>query len=176
MAIRTRQDYFTIDSNINTKEFFKTSRMVAEMLGMPVPANKAIVGANAFAHSSGIHVDGFIKNPLTYEIINPEDVGSPKSAVVLTARTGRAGLKHRLEELGWTLNKEELEQVYLRFLAIADKKNEVFDEDLAAIIGDEIRTIEHTFELLYLHVACGTGTLPTASVKIKIKVTLSTSK
>ena len=169
MAIRTRQDYFKIDSNINTKEFYKTSRMVAEMLGMPVPANKAIVGANAFAHSSGIHVDGFIKNPLTYEIINPEDVGCPKSAVVLTARTGRAGLKHRLKELGWTLSKEELEQVYSRFLAVADKKNEVFDEDLAAIVGDEFRTIEHTFELQYLHVACGTGTLPTASVKMKAK-------
>ncbi len=168
MAIRTRQDYFGIDTTINTKEFFRTSRMVAEMLGMPVPANKAIVGANAFAHSSGIHVDGFIKNPLTYEIIKPEDVGSPKSAVVLTARTGRAGVKHRLEELGYKLNKEELEQVYKRFLDIADKKTEVFDEDLAAIIGAEIRTIEHTFELQYLHVACGTGTLPTASVKIKL--------
>lgn len=168
MAIRTRQDYFGIDTTINTKEFFRTSRMVAEMLGMPVPANKAIVGANAFAHSSGIHVDGFIKNPLTYEIIKPEDVGSPKSAVVLTARTGRAGVKHRLEELGYKLNKDELEQVYKRFLDIADKKTEVFDEDLAAIIGAEIRTIEHTFELQYLHVACGTGTLPTASVKIKL--------
>ena len=167
MAIRTRQDYFGIDTTINTKELFRTSRMVAEMLGMPVPANKAIVGANAFAHSSGIHVDGFIKNPLTYEIIRPEDVGSPKSEVVLTARTGRAGVKHRLEELGYKLSKDELEQVYQRFIDIADKKKEVFDEDLAAIIGAEIRTIGHTFELMYLHVACGTGTLPTASVKMK---------
>ncbi len=169
MALRTRQDFFDIDTTINAKEFFRTSRMVAEMLGMPVPANKAIVGANAFAHSSGIHVDGFIKNPLTYEIIKPEDVGSPKSQVVLTARTGRAGVKHRLEELGYELTKDELEQVYQRFLEVADKKKEVFDEDLAAIIGDEIRTTEHVFELQYLHVACGTGTLPTASVKIKSK-------
>lgn len=169
MAIRTRQDFFGIDTTVNTKEFFKTSRMVAEMLAMPVPANKAIVGANAFAHSSGIHVDGFIKNPLTYEIIRPEDVGSPKSEVVLTARTGRAGVKHRLEELGYELKKDEMEQVYQRFLEVADKKKEVFDEDLAAIIGDEIRTTEHVFNLQYLHVACGTGTLPTASVKIKTK-------
>ncbi len=167
MAIRTRQDYFEVDSSINAKEFYKTSRMVSEMLGMPVPANKAIVGANAFAHSSGIHVDGVIKNPLTYEIIAPEEVGSPKSAVVLTARTGRAGLKHRLEELGYSLNDEELEQLYQRFLEVADKKTEVFDEDLAALIGDEIRSVEEAYELKYLHVACGTGTLPTASVRVK---------
>ena len=167
MAIRTRQDYFNIDTSINAKEFYKTSRMVAEMLGMPVPANKAIVGANAFAHSSGIHVDGFIKNPLTYEIIRPEDVGSPKSEVILTARTGRAGLKHRIEELGYTFNKEELEQLYVKFLEIADKKKEVFDEDLAVLIGHEIRSVVNTYDLQYLHVACGTGTLPTASVRIK---------
>lgn len=169
MAIRTRQDYFGVDTGINSKEFYKTSRMVSEMMGIAVPVNKAIVGANAFAHSSGIHVDGFIKNPLTYEIIRPEDVGSPKSEVVLTARTGRAGVKHRLEELGYTLNKEELEQIYQRFLAIADKKKEVFDDDLMAIIGDEMRIKEHCLELMYLHVSCGTGTLPTASVRVKVK-------
>jgi 2-isopropylmalate synthase len=169
MAIRTRKDYFGIDSGINSKEFYKTSRMVSEMMGIAVPVNKAIVGANAFAHSSGIHVDGFIKNPLTYEIIRPEDVGSPKSEVVLTARTGRAGVKHRLEELGYTLSKEELEQVYQRFLIVADKKKEVFNDDLMAIIGDEMRTKEQNLELLYLHVSCGTGTLPTASVRVKVK-------
>jgi 2-isopropylmalate synthase len=143
--------------------------MVAEMLGMSVPPNKAIIGANAFAHSSGIHVDGFLKNPLTYEIIRPQDVGSPKSAVVLTARTGRHGLKHRLTELGYEVSDAELETIYQRFLDVADKKTEVFDEDIAALVNDQIRTIEHIFELQYLHVACGTGTLPTASVKIKIK-------
>ncbi len=169
MAIRTRKDYFGVDTTINTKEFYKTSRMVEEMLGIPVPPNKAIVGANAFAHSSGIHVDGFIKNPLTYEIIRPEEVGSPQSAVVLTARTGRAGLKHRLEELGYSLGKDELEQVYQRFLDIADKKKEVFDEDLAALVGDERRATEQYYNLQYLHVACGTGTIPTASVRMQIK-------
>ncbi len=168
MAIRTRQDYFGVDTGINAKEFFRTSRMVAEMLGMPVPANKAIVGANAFAHSSGIHVDGFIKNPLTYEIIRPEEVGSPQSEVILTARTGRAGLKHRLGELGYSLSKDELEQVYQRFLVVADRKKEVFDEDLAALIGAEMRSVPNTYELQYLHVACGTGTIPTASVRMKV--------
>lgn len=169
MAIRTRQDYFGVDTGIHSKELYKTSRMVSEMMGIAVPVNKAIVGANAFAHSSGIHVDGFIKNPLTYEIIRPEDVGSPKSEVVLTARTGRAGVKHRLDELGYKLSKDELEQVYQRFLEVADKKKEVFDDDLMAIIGDQMRIKEHTLELLYLHVSCGTGTLPTASVRVKVK-------
>ena len=169
MAIKTRKDFFGIDTRINTKELYKTSRMVSEMLGILVPPNKAIVGTNAFAHSSGIHVDGFLKNPLTYEIIQPQDVGSPKSAVVLTARTGRHGLKHRLTELGYKISEAELETVYQRFLEVADKKAEVFDEDIAALVGAEIRTVEHVFELQYLHVACGTGTLPTASVKMKIK-------
>lgn len=169
MAIKTRKDFFGIETRINTKELYRTSRMVAESLGIAVPPNKAVVGANAFAHSSGIHVDGFLKNPLTYEIMKPEDVGSPKSMVVLTARTGRHGLKHKLTELGYKVSDAELEVLYKRFLDVADKKTEVFNEDIAALVSDEIRTVEPVFELQYLHVACGTGTLPTASVKIKAK-------
>ncbi len=170
MAIHTRRDFFDeVETNINTREFHRTSRMVSDMLGMPVPANKAVVGNNAFAHSSGIHVDGFLKKRETYEIMRPEDIGLDESRVVLTARTGRHGLRHRLEEMGYKLSKEELDKTYERFLAVADKKKEVFDEDLAAIISDEIHTIEHIYELEYLHVACGTGTLPTASVKMKTK-------
>ncbi|MCK4958105.1 MAG: 2-isopropylmalate synthase, partial [Planctomycetes bacterium] len=166
MAIRTRKDFFNIDTDVESKHFYRTSRMVAEMLGFEVAANKAIVGSNAFAHSSGIHVDGFLKKRETYEIMKPEDVGSPKSRVVLTARTGRHGVRHRLEELGYELSKEELEHVYQRFLEVADKKKEVFDEDLVAIISDEVREVEQTYILEYMHVACGTGTLPTASVKV----------
>ncbi|MCX5634655.1 MAG: 2-isopropylmalate synthase [Planctomycetota bacterium] len=169
MAIKTRKDFFGVDTKINTRELYRTSKMVAEMLGMFIPPNKAVVGANAFAHSSGIHVDGFLKNPLTYEIMQPQDVGSPQSAVVLTARTGRHGLKHRLNGLGYKVSDAELDQIYQRFLDVADKKTEVFDEDIAALVNDEMRTIEHVFELQYLHVACGTGTLPTASVKMKVK-------
>ena len=169
MAIRTRQDFYDIDTGINSREFYRTSKMVAEMLGIAVPPNKAVVGGNAFAHSSGIHVDGVLKKRETYEIMKPEDVGSPSSRVVLTARTGRHGLLHRLEEIGYTLTKEELEQVYERFLVVADKKKEVFDEDLAAIISDEVRTVEHIFDLEYLRVVCETGTLPMASVKMKTK-------
>ena len=170
MAIHTRRDFFDdVETGINTREFSRTSRMVADMLGTPVAANKAIVGRNAFAHSSGIHVDGFLKKRETYEIMRPETIGLAESRVVLTARTGRHGLRHRLEDIGYTLSKEELEKTYERFLAVADKKKEVFDEDLAAIISDEIHLVERIYHLEYLHVASGTGTLPTASVKMKIK-------
>lgn len=167
MAIRTRQDFFGIDTGIQSREFYRSSRMVAELLAIDVPPNKAVVGDNAFAHSSGIHVDGVLKKRETYEIMKPEDVGSPKTRVVLTARTGRHGLKHRLEEIGYSLSTEELDHIYERFLLVADKKKEVFDEDLAALIGDEVRSIEHVYDLEYLQVACGTGTLPTASVKVR---------
>ena len=168
MAIHTRRDFFEeVETGINTREFYRTSRMVADMLGMPVPANKAVVGRNAFAHSSGIHVDGFLKKRETYEIMRPETIGLAESRVVLTARTGRHGLRHRLEDMGYTLSKEELDKTYERFLAVADKKTEVFDEDLAAIISDEIHTIEQTYELLHLHVVIDTDTTPKASVKMR---------
>jgi 2-isopropylmalate synthase len=171
MAIHTRRDFFEeVQTNINTREFYRTSNMVSDMLGMPVPANKAVVGRNAFAHSSGIHVDGFLKKRETYEIMRPETIGLDQSRVVLTARTGRHGLQHRLEEMGYTLSKAELDKTYERFLAVADKKTEVFDEDLAAIISDEIHVLaEPMYELVYLHATGGSGTLPTASVKIKTK-------
>ncbi|MBN2591807.1 MAG: 2-isopropylmalate synthase [Sedimentisphaerales bacterium] len=167
MAIQTRQDFFDVDTNIKTTEFCRTSRMVADLLGFMVPPNKAVVGSNAFAHSSGIHVDGVLKKRETYEIMKPEDVGSQKTQVVLTARTGRHGLKHRLAEMGYSLSKEELEHIYERFLTIADKKREVFDEDIAALIGDEARMVKHAYHLEYLSVTSGTGTLPTGAVKIR---------
>jgi len=175
MAIHTRRDsrsdfFEEMETNIKTREFYRTSHMVSDLLGMPVPANKAVVGRNAFAHSSGIHVDGFLKKRETYEIMRPETIGLDQSRVVLTARTGRHGLQHRLEEMGYTLSKAELDKTYERFLAVADKKTEVFDEDLAAIISDEIHVLaEPMYELVYLHATGGSGTLPTASVKIKTK-------
>ncbi len=168
MAIHTRRDFFDeVETGINTREFYRTSHMVSDLLGMPVPANKAVVGRNAFAHSSGIHVDGFLKKRETYEIMRPESIGLAESRVVLTARTGRHGLRHRLEEMGYTLSQEELEKTYERFLAVADKKKEVFDEDLAAIISDEIHIVEKIYELLHLHVVIDTDTAPKASVKIR---------
>jgi len=168
MALRTRRDYFGVDTGIRSKEFYRTSRLVANILGMRVPSNKAIVGKNAFAHSSGIHVDGFLKKRETYEIMQPEDVGFPRSEVVLTARTGRHGLRHRLEKMGYTLSSEEVEKVYKRFLIIGDKKQEVFDEDLVAIIQDEIHPIPEIYHIEYLHTSSGTGTIPTSTVRVRI--------
>jgi len=142
---------------------------VSDMLGMVVPANKAVVGGNAFSHSSGIHVDGFLKQRETYEIMRPEDVGVSESRVVLTARTGRHGLRDRLEKLGYTLSPEELDHTYQRFLTVADKKQEVFDEDLVAILHDEIHPVPETFQLDYLHIYSGTSAIPTATVRLRVK-------
>ena len=169
MAVRTRADYFGVATGVDTREFCRTSRMVSDMLGMLVPPNKAVVGANAFSHSSGIHVDGFLKNRETYEIMHPEDVGFRESRVVLTARTGRAGLRDRLVKLGYGLSKEELDHAYQSFLAIADKKLEVFDEDLVAIVHDELHPAPETCQLEYLHIYSGTSAIPTATVRVRMK-------
>ncbi len=168
MAIRTRRDFFGVHTDVDAREFCRTSRMVSEMLGIPVPPNKAVVGSNAFAHSSGIHVDGVLKDRQTYEIMRPEDVGFSESRVVLTARTGRAGLRDRLERLGYSLAAEELNQVYQRFLTVADKKTEVFDEDLSALLHDELRLASGNLQLEYLHIYSGTAAIPTATVRMRI--------
>jgi 2-isopropylmalate synthase len=169
MALRTRADFFNVHTDLDTREFHRTSRMVANALGMKVPPNKAIVGDNAFSHSSGIHVDGFLKDRETYEILRPEDVGISESRVVLTARTGRHGLRDRLKKLGYTLTDLELNQAYDRFLAIADKKQEVFDEDLIAILHDEIHPLPELYQLDYLHSYSGTSAIPTATVRLRLK-------
>ena len=169
MAIRTRADYFGALTGLDAREFCRTSRMVSDMLGMLVPPNKAVVGANAFSHSSGIHVDGFLKDRETYEIMLPEDVGFSESRVVLTARTGRAGLRDRLAKLGYALAKEEMDAIYQRFLLVADKKLEVFDEDLVALMHDELHPPRETCQLEYLHIYSGTQAIPTATVRLKIK-------
>ncbi len=170
MALRTRGDYFGFDTNIKTRELQRTSRLVADMLGIKVPPNKAVVGGNAFAHSSGIHVDGFLKERQTYEIMRPQDVGIEESRVVLTARTGRHGLRDRLHKLGYTLSQEDLDQAYQRFLTIADKKQEVFDEDLLAIVRDEIHPVGATYQLEYLHIYSGTSAIPTATVRVRCQL------
>ena len=169
MAIRTRNDYFHLKTGVDTREFHRTSRLVADMLGMAVPPNKAVVGSNAFSHSSGIHVDGFLKDRETYEIMRPEDIGLAASRVVLTARTGRHGLRDRLEKLGFKLSKDELDATYQRFLQVADKKQEVFDEDLMAILHDEIHPVAEIYHLEYLHAYSGTAAIPTATVRVRVK-------
>ena len=167
MALRTRADYFHVHTDIDARELQRASRLVADMLGIKVPPNKAVVGANAFSHSSGIHVDGFLKERETYEIMRPEDVGITESRVVLTARTGRHGLSDRLQKLGFTLTSEDLNQVYDKFLVVADRKQEVFDEDLIAILHDEIHPLPETYSLEYLHINSGTAAIPTATVRLR---------
>jgi 2-isopropylmalate synthase len=168
MAIRTRGDYFGLECGVDTKEIIPTSRLVSRLMGIGVPPNKPIVGANAFAHSSGIHQDGVLKSRENFEIIDPKDVGLEATNIVLTARSGRHALKHRLEQLGHLLSQDELNKTYERFLTVADKKKEVYDEDLLAIVGDEIRDIPEKYRMEYLHTISGTGTVPSATIRIKI--------
>ncbi len=172
MALKTRQDYFArvlgkpLETRIDTRQIVPTSQLVSKLTGMMVQPNKAIVGANAFAHESGIHVDGVLKQPLTYEIMTPEEVGVSNSALVLGKHSGRAGLKARLEELGYHLEGEDFERLFAAFKRLADKKKEVFNEDLEALIADEILRIPLRWRLDYLNVVSGTVTVPTATVRI----------
>lgn len=169
MSINTRPDLFKgISCNIKTTEIARASRLVSRLSGFAIAPNKAIVGRNAFAHESGIHVHGVLKNRETYEIMTPETIGLEGSKMVLGRHSGRAGFVDRCIKLGYNLKEEELQVAFEKFLALADKKKEVFDEDITAIIDDEVRHTERLYTLEQLLVACGTGTLPTASVKIKI--------
>lgn len=156
-----------IETNINTQKIYATSRMVSSLMNMPVQPNKAIVGRNAFAHSSGIHQDGVLKNVQTYEIIDPKDVGIDDSSIVLTARSGRAALKHRLCVLGVELEQEKLDQVYADFLKLADRKKDISDDDLLMLVGEE-RKDAHRIKLEYLQVTSGVGVCPVASVCLNI--------
>ena len=169
MAIHTRPDAMgvRIETNINTTEIYRTSQMVSHLTGFVIQPNKAIVGANAFAHESGIHVDGMLKERSTYEIMTPETIGLSGSKMVLGRHSGRHGFSDRCIQLGYKLTEDELQKAYEKFLDIADKKKEIFDEDIAVIINEEMAEVNQVFELAYLHVACGSGPLPTASVKIK---------
>lgn len=168
MSIITRPDvYKGIECNIKTTEIARTSRLVSRLCGFAIAPNKAIVGSNAFAHESGIHVHGMLKHRETYEIMTPETIGLKGSKMVLGRHSGRAGFADHCQKLGYQLSDTELQAAFDRFLALADKKKEIFDEDIIAIIDDEVRHYESIYSLEKLLVACGTGTLPTASVKIK---------
>ncbi|MFA5394305.1 MAG: 2-isopropylmalate synthase [Candidatus Ratteibacteria bacterium] len=168
MAIKTRPDFFAAAAtHINTKEIFKTSKLVSLLTGLSVSPNKAVVGSNAFAHSSGIHQDGILKERTTYEIMKPEDIGVEGSAIILTARSGRHALKHRLKQLEYETTKEQLEGVYQKFLELADKKKEVFDEDLEALMEDEMAIAPEIWCLEYFHTTGGTKTIPTATIRLK---------
>jgi len=166
MALRQRPDVFGVETGINTREIVRTSRLVSTITGIRVQPNKAIVGANAFAHSSGIHQDGVLKERSTYEIIDPVDVGAGGSAIVLSARSGRHALRHRLEELGYELPDDEFERVHDEFLRLADKKKEVYDEDLEALVGESERTLHEIYHLAQVHFTSGDPGIPTATVEL----------
>jgi 2-isopropylmalate synthase len=173
MIIRSHHD-LNLTTGINPKLIFSTSRLVSTLMSMPVQANKAIVGRNAFSHSSGIHQDGVLKNRENYEIIDPKEVGIRESSIILTARSGRAALNHRLDLLGINLGKEELDEIYHRFLILADKKKEINDEDIKILSGEVFRG-EKRLKLESLQVLCGNSVMPVATVGMRINGEVHTS-
>jgi len=166
MIMKSRK-HLNLDTNINPRKIYNASRLVSTLMRMPVQPNKAIVGRNAFAHSSGIHQDGVLKKRENYEIINPKTVGVKESSFVLTARSGRAALKHRLKQLGYTFDKDTLDILYEKFLDVADAKKEVNDDDLKALVGASSRDIKRNLHLHNLQVLCGKGTVPVATVTLE---------
>ena len=168
MALRTRQNYMPTTTNIQTKHIYPTSRLVSMITGIIVQPNKAIVGANAFAHEAGIHQDGVLKNPMTYEIMKPETVGVNTNKLVLGKHSGRHALRSHLKEMGYELSDEELQTVFTRFKEVADKKKHVMDEDLEMIVTEGILRTTDVFKLEYLHISAGTSVMPMASVELAI--------
>ena len=166
MIIKSHND-IDLQTNINTTKIYPLSRMVSNLMNMPVQPNKAIVGRNAFAHSSGIHQDGVLKNVSTYEIIDPKDIGLDTNSIVLTARSGRAALKYRLESLGVKLTPEKLDKIYQDFLRLADKKKEICDDDVLMLAGAD-RSHEQVVKVDWLQATSGIGMKPVASVGIDI--------
>ncbi|MFC1982176.1 2-isopropylmalate synthase [Chloroflexota bacterium] len=166
MALRTRKDFFNLMTNIDTKQIYKTSRQVSELTGFLVQSNKAIIGANAFRHESGIHQDGIIKMPITYEIMDPRDVGIPSSTLVLGKLSGRHAFKERLAELGYSLKDEELNRAFAAFKELADKKRDVTDRDIESLVAEEQRTVSEVYHLDRIQVTCGDRGIPTAAVKL----------
>jgi 2-isopropylmalate synthase len=166
MILKSHKE-IAIDTNINTRQLYPVSRMVSSLMNMPVQPNKAIVGRNAFAHSSGIHQDGVLKNRESYEIIDPKDVGIDENTIALTARSGRAALKHRLSVLGVELTQEKLDSVYEEFLKLADKKKDINDDDVLLLAGKD-RAESQRIRLEYLQVTSGVGIQSVASVCLNI--------
>ncbi len=169
MAIDTRKDFLEVHTDINTSQLYRTSRMVSDISGFPIQPNKAVVGQNAFRHASGIHQDGVLKERQTYEIMDPAAIGWPSgNGVVLGKLSGRAGLRSRLEELGYKLEKNELDQAFESFKSLADKKREISDRDLEALMSEHFRADveQHSYALDQVQVACGDHEIPTATVRL----------
>jgi 2-isopropylmalate synthase len=168
MILRTRKESFGVDTRIRSEKIYPTSRLITSITGVPVQPNKAIVGANAFAHESGIHQDGLLKSKITYEIMTPQSVGIPKSSLVLGKHSGRHAFRERIIEMGYSLEDKELNLAFKRFKTLSDMKKDIYNEDIEMIIMDEIYKIPEKYKLVYLHVTCGKSTIPTATVKVDI--------
>ncbi len=168
MALRTRRDIFNADTKINTEEIMRASRLVTKITGISVQPNKAIVGANAFAHESGIHQDGLLKEKSTYEIIRPESIGLYSAKLVLGKHSGRHAFKTRLKELGYVLADEELNRAFERFKKLADQKKDIFDEDIEALISEGVTKVPEFYSLVDLQIVSGVNQKPTAAVKLKV--------
>ena len=167
MALRTRHDYYHAQTRVVTQRIVPTSRLVAGITGIQVQRNKAIVGQNAFAHEAGIHQDGMLKEPRTYEIMRPEDVGLTKSDLVLGKHSGRAALADRAKAMGYRLSTEQLKQVFEQFKVLADKKKEIYDADLAALIEHQIHAVAELWKLDSYELACATGRTPAVTLRIR---------
>jgi 2-isopropylmalate synthase len=166
MSIKTRHDFYNLETSIDTTQIYKTSRLVSDLTGFPVQPNKAIVGGNAFRHESGIHQDGVIKMPITYEIIEPQTVGIPASTLVLGKLSGRHAFRERLSELGYSLTEEEFTQAFTAFKELAEKKKEVTDRDIESLLAEEKRTVTEDYHLKRIQVTCGDKGMPTAAVRL----------
>jgi len=166
MAIRTRKDFFNLTTNVDTRQIYKTSRLVSELTGFTVQPNKAIVGANAFSHESGIHQDGVIKMPITYEIMDPRTVGIPASSLVLGKLSGRHAFRERLAELGYSLSEEDFDRAFSVFKELADKKKEITDRDIESLVAEEQRTVSEVYHIDRIQVSCGDRGIPTAAVRL----------
>jgi len=167
MVLKTRFANYQATTAIDTKQIYATSRMVSRLMNIPVQPNKAIVGSNSFAHSSGVHQDGVLKDRTTYEIMRPEDLGIKQHSIVLTARSGRAALKHRLAEIGFSFEPEIFERVYNRFIDVADRKKEIASEDLQSIVEIEISKVPETYIMRSIQIMSGTKMVPLASVTLE---------
>lgn len=171
VALRIRQDRFPYYTDLNLAEIYRASRLVSKLTGIPVPVNKAVIGSNAFAHSSGIHQDGVLKHKETYEIIDAALIGGKAAQMVLTARSGRHAVQHQLQQQGFQLEAEQLALFYSRFLELADKKKEVYPEDLEALAMDLLFAEDPAFQLDYLQTVSGSKSIPAAIIRLKKKDT-----
>ncbi|MGD0768268.1 MAG: 2-isopropylmalate synthase [Tepidisphaeraceae bacterium] len=167
MTLRTRKDHFKIDTRIDATKIYSASRMVSTLTGLVVQRNKAIVGENAFAHEAGIHQDGILKKRETYEIMDPATIGIPETSLVLGKHSGRHAFRERVNFLGYKLTDEQLESAFEKFKALADKKKEVFDEDLEALVDEQLELKDGLWELVGLQVTAGSNTIPTATVTLR---------